>query len=148
MQFFPASGRVNSTIWMHHIDADWAYWEKARRELHKNSTSYIEQILEATSHKTTTARPPTSYLLSHPNKTVRHCWRSKDELISDVLSLTPSHRYASAGLPAKTFLQLVCTDTGCSLEGLPETMVDKDEWRERERERESTWWWWWYNIII
>ena len=32
------------------------------RQLHKNATRYIEQILEATSHKTVAVRPPTSYL--------------------------------------------------------------------------------------
>ena len=30
------------------------YREKARRELHKNATRYIEQIMEATSHETHT----------------------------------------------------------------------------------------------
>ena len=47
---------------MHHVDANTAYREKARRELPKNATSYIEQILEATSHKIAPVRPPTSYL--------------------------------------------------------------------------------------
>ena len=42
--------------------AELAYREKAWRELHKNATSYIEQILEATSHKTAAVRPPTSHL--------------------------------------------------------------------------------------
>ena len=36
---------------MHHINADKMYWEKAKWELHKNATSYTEQILEATSTK-------------------------------------------------------------------------------------------------
>ena len=35
---------------MHHMEADEAYREKARRKLHKNVTSCIEQIQEATSH--------------------------------------------------------------------------------------------------
>ena len=35
---------------MHHLDADKTYTEKARREVYKNATSYIEQILEATPH--------------------------------------------------------------------------------------------------
>ena len=61
-RFLPSSGCVNSTVWMHHMDADETYREKARRELHKNAMSYIEQILEATSHETTVVRPPTSYL--------------------------------------------------------------------------------------
>ena len=47
---------------MHHMDADETYWEKAKREQHKIATSYFEQILEATSHKTTVVRPTTSYL--------------------------------------------------------------------------------------
>ena len=47
----PSSGRVESTIQMHYIDADLVYWEKAWRQLHKNAKSYIKQILEATSHK-------------------------------------------------------------------------------------------------
>ena len=36
--------------------------KKARRELYKNATSYIEQILEATSHKTAVVGPPNSHL--------------------------------------------------------------------------------------
>ena len=60
--FFPSSGCVNSTIWMHRIDANKAYREKARRELHKNATSKMEQILEATSHKRVAIRPLTSHL--------------------------------------------------------------------------------------
>ena len=47
---------------MHHMDADKVYGETARQELYKNTTSYSEQILEATSHKTATVQPPTSHL--------------------------------------------------------------------------------------
>ena len=47
--FFANSGCVNSTIWMHNVDADEAYKEKAWREMHKKAKSYIEQILGATS---------------------------------------------------------------------------------------------------
>ena len=60
--FFPTSGSINSTIWMHLVDADKAYRVKARQELHKNATSYIEQIQEATSFKTAAVRLPTSHL--------------------------------------------------------------------------------------
>ena len=47
---------------MHHIDADKVYREKAKRELHKSTTSYTEQIREATSQETAAVRPPSSYL--------------------------------------------------------------------------------------
>ena len=66
--------------------------EKARWELHKNAPCYFEQILEVTPDKTA-IWPLISHLEKHP----RHCWKSKDKLISDVLQWTPTHRYASVG---------------------------------------------------
>ena len=36
-----------------------------------------------------------------------HCWRSRDELISDVLLWTPTHDRAKAGRPARTFSNYV-----------------------------------------
>ena len=47
---------------MHHMDADKACREKARRELHKNATSYIEQIMKETSYKTAAVWQPASHL--------------------------------------------------------------------------------------
>ena len=47
---------------MHHMDANKVFREKTRRELHKNVKSYVEQILEATFHKTAAVLPPTSHL--------------------------------------------------------------------------------------
>ena len=44
------------------MDADKAYREKSRLDLHKNTTSNIEQILEATFHETAAVWPPTSCL--------------------------------------------------------------------------------------
>ena len=58
---------------------------------------------------------------------VGHCWRSRDELISDILLWTPSHRRIKAGLPARTDIQQLCTDTGCSFEDLPGAMDDREE---------------------
>ena len=55
---------------------------------------------------------------------VRLSWRSRDELISNVLLWTPSHGRAKAGQPAQTYIQQLCADTGCSPENLPEA-VDK-----------------------
>ena len=47
-----------------------------------------------------------------------HCWRSKDELINDVLWWIPSHGRVKVGRPARTYLQQLCADTGWSLEEL------------------------------
>ena len=63
-----------------------------------------------------------------------HCWRSRDELISDVLRWTPIYGRAKAGRPARTYIQQLCEDTGCSLEDLPEVMDDREKWRERVRD--------------
>ena len=60
-----------------------------------------------------------------------HCWRSRDELISDVLLWTPTYGQAKAGRQARTYIQQLCEDTGCSPEDLPEAMNDKEKWRER-----------------
>ena len=73
-----------------------------------------------------------------------HCWRSRDELISDVPLWTLSYGWAKAGWPARTYIQQLCEDTGCSLEDLPEAMNDREEWRERIRDihaGSTTWWW-------
>ena len=63
-----------------------------------------------------------------------HCWRSRDELISDILLWTLSHGRAKAGRPARTYMQQLCAETGCSLEDLPEAMGDREGWWERVRE--------------
>ena len=76
-----------------------------------------------------------------------HCWSSKDELISDILLWTPSHGRAKVGRPARTYMQQLCADTGCSLENLSCAIDDWDRWRERVMEiraSSATWWWWWW----
>ena len=61
-----------------------------------------------------------------------HCRRSKDELLGHVFQWTPSHGRASVKRLTRTYLQKLCTDTGCSLEDLTEAIDDKDEWWQRE----------------
>ena len=63
-----------------------------------------------------------------------HCWESKNELLSGVLLWIPSYGRASVGRPTRTYVQQLCTDTGCSLEDLMEAIDESDEWRERVRE--------------
>ena len=79
-----------------------------------------------------------------------HCWRNRDELISDVLLWTPTYGREKAGRPARTYIQQLCEDGGCSPEDLPEAMNDKEKWRERVRDiraTSTTWWWWWWYIM-
>ena len=58
----------------------------------------------------------------------------RDGLISDVLLWTPSHGREKAGRPARTYMQQLCADTGCSPEDPPEAMDDREGWRERIRD--------------
>ena len=41
-QFLPGSGRVDTAVWMHQLDANKTAGEEARRQLHKNVVSNIE----------------------------------------------------------------------------------------------------------
>ena len=80
-----------------------------------------------------------------------HCWRSKDELISDVLLWTPSYGWAKAGGRARTYIQQLCEDTWCSPEDLSEAMNNREEWQERVRDIRAggmTWSWWMIYIYI
>ena len=67
-----------------------------------------------------------------------HCWRSKNEVISDVLLWTPNHGHNRVGRPYKTFIKQLCEDTGCQPEDLPHAMNDRDGWRERVRRIRAT----------
>ena len=102
-----------------------------------------------TKHQLYSHRPPISKTVKvRRTRHAGHCWRSRDELISNVLLWTPSYGQAKAGQPAWTYIQQLCEDMGCSPEDLPEALNNREEWRERIRDIRagSTTWWWYYNI--
>ena len=98
--------------------------------------------------------PSTKTIQVRWTRHARHCWRSRDELISDVLLWTPTYGRAKAGRPARTYIQQLCEDTGCSLEDLPEVMNDREKWRVRDSDIRASgttrWWQWglWKKIIL
>ena len=67
MQFLPSSGRVDTAVWMHHLDANKMARKEARRQLHKDVASNIKQVLAATPHKAPTIRPPASHHENYPS---------------------------------------------------------------------------------
>ena len=148
--YLPGSGRIDTAIWMHYMDSNKTAREEARRQLHNNAASNLEQVRAATPHKTPTVRPPapiTKTIQVIRTRHAGHCRRSREELISDVLLWTPTHGRAKAGRTARTYIQQICQDTGCSPEDLPEAMNDRAKWRERVRDiraTSTTWWWWWW----
>ena len=52
---------------MHYMDANKTAGEEARRQLHKNAASNIEQVLAVTPHKTPTVQPPAYHHENYPN---------------------------------------------------------------------------------
>ena len=130
----------------------WTLTKRLEKKLDGNYTRMLQAIL----NKSWRQHPTRHQLHGHlPSitKTIQvrqtrhagHCWRSRDELISDVLLWTPTHGRAKAGRPAWTYIQQLCEDMGCSPEDLPEAMNDREKWQERVRDiraTSTTWWWW------
>ena len=125
------------------------------KKLDSNYTRMLQVIL----NKSWRQHPTKQQLYSHRpsiTKTIKvrqtrhagHCWRSRDEFISDVLLWTSSHGRTKAGWPARTYIQQLYADMGCGPEDLLEAMDDREGWRERVRSiraDSATWWWWWWN---
>ena len=65
-QLFPNNVCFYTTVRMHHLQANLGVKRKGLTAI-VQATSYIKQILEATSHKTSAVRPPTTHLKDHPN---------------------------------------------------------------------------------
>ena len=83
--------------------------------------------------------PITKTIQARRTRHAGHCWRNKDELVSDVLLWTPAYGQSKAGRPARTYIQQLCDDTGCNPEDLPEAMNDRETWREREGQGYPCW---------
>ena len=122
--------------------------------LHKNAASNIEQFptrQHPTRHQLYGYQPPiTKTIQARRTRHAGHCWRSRDELISDVLLWTPTYARTKARRPARTYIQQPCEDTGCSPEDQPEAMNDREKWWERVRGIRPggmIWWWWWFGLV-
>ena len=116
--------------------------EKATWKLHKNAMSYLEQILEATPHKTMAVWPLTSHFKNHPSEINKTCGTLLEKQGQAHKWQSSTHGCTSVGQPARTYLHQLCVDPGCSLENL-RAMDDRDGWRERVSEIHavSTTWW-------
>ena len=75
--------------------------------------------------------PITQIIRERRTRHAGHCWRSKDELISDVLLWVPGHGRTRPGRPKRTYIEQLCADSGCSTEDLPGAMSDREEWKRR-----------------
>ena len=48
-----------------------------------------------------------------------HCYRTKDEVVSDLILWTPKHGKSKVGRPSKTYTKQLTEDVDCQLEDLP-----------------------------
>ena len=136
----------------------WTLTKRLEKKLDGNYTRMLRAILNKswqqhpTRHQLYGHLPPiTKTIQVRRTRHAGHCWRSRDELIRDVLLWIPTHGRAKAGRPARTYIQQLCEDTGCCPEDLPRAMNDREEWRERVRDIRSAstiWWWWWWQTSI
>ena len=111
----------------------WTLTKRLEKKLDGNYTRMLRAILNKswgqhpTKHQLYSHRPPISKTIQvRRTRHAKYCWRSRDELISDVLLWTPTYGRAKAGRPARTYIQQLCEDTGCSPEDLPEAMNDRE----------------------
>ena len=119
----------------------WTLTKRLEKKLNGNYTRMLRAILNKSWRQYPRKHQLYGYLHSI-TKTIQarrtrhagHCWRSRGELISDVLLWTPTCGWAKAGRPARTYIQQHCDDTGCTPEDLPEAMNDREKWRERVRD--------------
>ena len=135
------------------IETLWTLTKRLEKKIDGNYTRMLRAILNKywrqhpTKHQLYVHLPPMTKTIKvrrtrHPG----HCWRSRDEVISDVLLWTPTYGRAKARRPTRTYIQQLCEDTEYSPEDLPEAMNDREKWRERVRDIRAigtTWWWWW-----
>ena len=134
----------------------WTLTKRLEKKLDGNYTRMLRAILNKswrehpTRHQLYGHLPPIAKAMQvRQTRHAGHYWRSRDELISNVLLWAPTYGRAKAGRPAQTYIQQLCEDTGCNPEDLPKAMNNREKWREKVRDIRAsgtTWWWWWWLV--
>ena len=95
----------------------WTLTKRLEKKLDGNYTRMLRAILNKsrrqhpTKHRLNGHLPPiTKTIQARRTRHAGHCWRSRDELISDVLLWTPTYSRAKAGRPARTYIQQLFED--------------------------------------
>ena len=90
----------------------WTLTKRPKKKLDGNYTRILRAILNKswrqhpTRHKLYGYLPPiTKTIQVRRIRHAWHCWRSRDELISELLLWTPTYGRAKAGRPARTYIQ-------------------------------------------
>ena len=101
-----------------YVCTTWTLTKRPEKKLDGSYTRMLRAILNKswrqhpTRHQLYGCLPPiTKTIQVRRTRHAGHCWRSRDELIRDVLLWTPTHGRAKAGRPARTYIQQLCEDT-------------------------------------
>ena len=104
----------------------WTLTKQLEKKLDGNYTRTLRVILNKswwqhpTRHQLYGHLPPIIKTIQvRRTRHAEHCWRSRDELISDVLLWTPTHGRAKAGRPARTYIQQLCGKVAREGQGYP-----------------------------
>ena len=119
----------------------WTLTKRMEKKLEGNYTRMLRAILNRSWWQHPTKQqlyghlpPITKTIQIRRTRHTGHCWRSRDEIINDLLLWTPSHGRAKAGRPTRIYIQQLCEYTGRSPEDPPEAMNDRERWRESVRD--------------
>ena len=93
----------------------WMLIKRLEKKLDGNYTRMLRTILNKSWRQLPTKYqlyghlpPITKTIQVRRTRHAAHCWRSKDELIIDVLLWTPTYCQAKVGRPARTYIQQLC----------------------------------------
>ena len=116
----------------------WTLTKRTKKKLDGNYTRMMRAILNKSSRQRSSKQqlyghlpPITKTILVKRTRFAGHCGKSWDELISDMLGGPLHTDVQRQDDQLRTYIQQLCTDTGCSLEDLTGAMDDRDKWRER-----------------
>ena len=122
----------------------WTLTKRLKKKLDGNYTWMLRAILNKSWRQHPTRLqlygylpPITKTIQVRRTRHAGHCWRSMDR----------TYGQAKAGRPGRTYIQQLCEDTGCSPEGQPKAMNEREKWWVRVKDIHAsgmTWWWWWW----
>ena len=108
----------------------WTLTKRLEKKLDSNYTRMLRAILNKSWRQHPTRHqlyghllPITKTISARWTRQAGHCWRSRDEPISDVLLWIPTYGRSKAG----TYILQLCEDTGCSPGDLPEAMYNREK---------------------
>ena len=73
----------------------------------------------------------TSLIKERRTRFAGHCYRSKEELASDLILWIPAHGHTQVGRPQMSYIDQLAKDADMEIEDLKSAMTNRDVWRRR-----------------